>query len=316
MTAAAACTAHRGYRHEAFLYHGPDEFLAGTAAFVREAVAAGEPILVVLGAAKLDALRRELGPDADGVVFADMAEIGANPARIIPAWAEFVERNAAPGRRLWGIGEPIWAERDTAELTECQRHEALLNVAFADPDFVLLCPYDTSTLPADVIEEARRSHPYVRADDRSVESASFPGAQALAAPLDEPLPPPPGDATLLAFGGGGIAGLRRFVHRAGVAAGLSADRVADLVLAVNEIATNSVVHGGGAGTLCVWQEPDRVVCEVRDGGRIEDPLVDRRQPSDDPAASRGLWIANQLCELVQVRAFADGGAVRLHMHLS
>lgn len=319
MTAAAtACTAHRadrGYRHEAFFYDGPGDFIAGISAFVREAVAAGEPVLVVLNAAKIEALRQELGADADGVLFADMADVGDNPARIIPAWEEFVARHAAPGRRLWGIGEPIWAERSVAELAECQRHEALLNVVFSDPDFSLLCPYDTTALPAEVIEEARRNHPFVRADGRSAQSDRFPGPGALAAPFDEPLSSPPGDASSLAFDVDDLIGLRDLVHAAGVAVGLSSGRVADLVLAVNEIATNSIVHGGGEGTLQLWQELDRIVCEVRDSGRIEDPLVGRRAPGEDPAASRGLWIANQLCELVQVRAFADGGAVRLHMRL-
>ena len=62
-----------------------------------------------------------------------------------------------PGKRLRGIGEPIWAARTPAEMAECHRHEGLLNVAFADsPGFWLLCPYDTTTLdPADVAARVR-----------------------------------------------------------------------------------------------------------------------------------------------------------------
>ena len=61
-----------------------------------------------------------------------MAEIGANPACIIPAWRDFVDECAEAGRAIRGIGEPIWADRSPAELVECQRHESLLNLAFAD----------------------------------------------------------------------------------------------------------------------------------------------------------------------------------------
>jgi MEDS: MEthanogen/methylotroph, DcmR Sensory domain len=44
---------------------------------------------------------------------------------------------------LRGIGEPLFATRSADELVECQRHEALLNLAFQDaPGFWLLCPYD------------------------------------------------------------------------------------------------------------------------------------------------------------------------------
>ena len=124
------------------LYDSPETFVDGAAPFIRDAVAAGEPIMVAIGAEKIDLLRSRLGEDADRVVFADMAELGANPARIIPAWQEFVDANA--GRPMRGIGEPIWADRSPTELVECQCHEALLNVAFADAsDFHLICPYDT-----------------------------------------------------------------------------------------------------------------------------------------------------------------------------
>ena len=80
---------------------------------------------------------------------------GANPACIIPAWREFVDEHAAASRALRGIGEPIWPDRTSAELVECQRHESLLNLAFAGTrSFHLLCPYDTEALDAAVIEEA------------------------------------------------------------------------------------------------------------------------------------------------------------------
>ncbi len=177
-----------GYRHEALFYAGTEQFLQGTLSFVGEALAAAEPILVVLGADKLEELRHELGHDDERVLFADMAEVGTNPARIIPAWEDFLAEHAAPGRRLWGIGEPIWAARTPAELAECQRHEALLNVVFSDPDFSLLCPYDTVSLAPAVIEQARRNHPLLREGDLLMPSVDYPGAEFPATPFDEPLP--------------------------------------------------------------------------------------------------------------------------------
>ena len=85
------------------------------------------------------------------------------------------------------------------------------------------------------------------------------------------------------------------------------------MLAVNEILTNSVRHGGGTGVLRIWQDDETLVCEVRDGGRIDDPLADRRRPRPDQTGGRGLWIANQLCDLVQLRSLADGSVVRVSM---
>jgi anti-sigma regulatory factor (Ser/Thr protein kinase) len=319
MSAARSLDACRkGYRHEAFFYAGREQFLAGTLSFIREALAAKEPILVVLDSAKIDLLRHELGEDClhGQVLFADMAEVGANPARIIPAWEDFLDRHAAPGRQLWGIGEPIWAARTPAELAECQRHEALLNVVFSDPDFSLLCPYDLDSLPPEVIEEARRNHPLLREGDLPIASIDYPGAAFLATPFAEPLPAPPIGASIIEFEAGTLRDVRVLVATHAARVGLSEGRAADLLLAVNEVATNSLLHGGGRGTVCLWRDSDALVCEVRDKGYIEDPLVGRRRPSSGSVGGHGLWLANQLCELVQVRTFLSGSAVRLHMRLA
>ena len=137
-------------------------------------LAGDEPTLVVVDAAKVAALRAELGADADRVHFADMAEVGRNPARIIPRWRGFVDEHLRPDRPVRGIGEPIWAGRSPAELVECQAHETLLNYAFADsPAWSLLCPYDTAALPPAVVDEARRSHPFVARDGIGKDSPEY-----------------------------------------------------------------------------------------------------------------------------------------------
>ena len=87
------------------------------------------------------------------------------------------------------------------------------------------------------------------------------------------------------------------------------------MLCVNEIAANSLLHGGGSGVLRVWAEPSTLICEVADSGTIADPLVGRQSPSLERVGGRGLWLANQLCDLVQIRSGAAGTVVRLHVRL-
>ena len=77
----------------------------------------GKP--AVVGAEKIALLRTELGSDAAEVLFTDMAEVGSNPARIIPAWRAFVDEHG--GRPVRGIGEPIWAGRTPAERSRSRR---------------------------------------------------------------------------------------------------------------------------------------------------------------------------------------------------
>lgn len=300
------------FQHEALLYDGLDRFVDGALPFIREGLAAGEPVMVAVDRVRIGRLRDALGADADAVSFADMAEVGGNPGRIIPVWREFLgtQRPGAPAR---GLGEPISAERDADELIECQLHEALLNVAFADADGLhLVCPYDTDALRPEVLHEARCSHPLVD----GVPSPEFRGTDDPLAPFDAPLPPPPAGAEMLGFERATLDEVRELVAACARDAGLPAARAADLVLAVNELATNSVRHGGGHGIVRVWGDERSVHAEVRDRGRITDPLAGRHLRQAGQIGGWGMWIAHQVSDLVQVRSGNDGTVVRLKVRCS
>ena len=120
----------QAFSHEALVYDGLDELVERTVPFVHDGVGEGEPVMVALTPDKLGALRDALGGDAAHVRFVDMAEVGGNPARIIPACREFMERRQ-PGRGMRGIGELIWVDRAPDVLVERQLHEALLNISFS-----------------------------------------------------------------------------------------------------------------------------------------------------------------------------------------
>ncbi len=301
------------YRHAALFYAGDEEFVRRTAHFIRAGLPGREPTLVVVSSEKIDRLRRELGADGAGVHYADMGDVGSNPARIIPAWQEFIEAN--PGRELRGIGEPIYPERDAAELIECQHHERLLNLALADSKLFLVCPYDNTALPPAVIVEAGHSHPLIAGEQVEHISGEYAGADhsadLLTAPLPEPTPPP----EPIRFGLLDLGTVRGLVESASTGAGLDEVRSQDLVTAVNELATNSVRHGGGEGIVRLWPEPGGLVCEIRDRGTIEDPLAGRRRPSGEHSGGYGLWLANGLCDLVQVRTGPGLNVVRVHMRI-
>ena len=307
-------TVATGFRHEAVFYAGERGYVAELEPFVREGVEAGEPVLVAVPGAHVELLRDALGLAARRVHFADMAELGANPAWIIPAWRDFVERSGGGGRPARGIGEPVWAGRTDLELEECHLHERLINVAFAGASaFQLRCPYDTERLPAAVLAEARRSHPLVATGAASEPCPGYVGAAAAADLPAGPLAPPPGSAVEVEFAAPGLAAVRAMARDAALAAGLHAEAAAEVAMLVNELATNSVLHGGGTGRAAAWQDAGTLVVEVSDGGRIEDPLVGRRRPAAETAAPRGLWLVHQLADLVQVRTSASGTAVRAHI---
>jgi anti-sigma regulatory factor (Ser/Thr protein kinase) len=305
------------FRHEALFYSGRKGFLEGVVPFVRDAIAAREPVLVVVDRHKIAAVEAELNGEGDGVLFADMTGIGRNPACIIPAWREFVAEHGATGRPIRGVGEPVWSGRSTSELVECHHHESLLNLAFEEtPNFSLLCPYDASALDRNVLDKARCTHPVLTSDGARHYSSTYKPPGSGPGPLDDELPQPPSEPEELGFHRHGLREARRFVSERARRAGLPAERISDLTLAVSELATNSVLHGGGGGTVRVWRESSAFVCEVRDGGRLSEPLVGRARPDTSLTSGRGLWLVNQLCDLVQLRSLPSGCVARVHMALA
>lgn len=301
------------FHHEALFYAGPGEFLAGTVPFVREGLEAGEAVLAVLPPQNRELLRGELGADAGRVRFAAMEELGRNPARIISGWHDFLAANHGAGRGVRGIGEPLWAGRSEAEVEECRRHEALLNPAFAaGPAWPLLCPYDCGRLDDEVLLNAEHSHPALSGGrERRAEFEDHAGPEeAFGGCLERPR----GEfvETVFGFEGEDLHAVRRLVLAEAARAGLAPERASDLVLAASEIAANSICHGGGSGVLQIWRGEGAVVCEFRDAGRIGDPLVGRKRPGLEQLGGRGLWIANQLCDLVQIRWDGEN-VVRLQM---
>ncbi len=304
------------FHHEALFYSGEDGFLQGTLPFIADALAAEEPVLVAVDDERADLLKRVLGEDAERVRFSDMRELGRNPARVIAAWHTFLTENAAEGRSVRAIGETLWPGRSAAECEECERYEALLEQTFAGgSSWRLLCPYDLDALDAETIERARASHRVLVDEGTSRRNSAHRPLHRAPGPFSGSLPSPPAECEELAFTAHGLGAIRSLVAQQGAQAGLPDIAREDLVLAVNELATNSVQHGGGGGTLRIWREPGALVCEVRDHGFISDPLAGRLPPPVDQYGGRGLWLVNQLCDLAQIRSRLDGTVVRVRMRL-
>jgi anti-sigma regulatory factor (Ser/Thr protein kinase) len=300
-----------GFCHEALFYGDGDELLAGTVPFLREGVEAGEAILVAMPEANLDLLRGSLNGEVEQIQFVNMEELGRNPARIIAAWRDFFGEHYRADRGVRGIGEPIWAGRSAAELDECRRHESLLNLAFAEaPAWSLLCPYDTTSLDDEVLLAAEHNHPVLEGRSRSAVFSAA-GGEVFAGEL----PPPTGHTEELVFGPAELRQVRHLIRGHGMRAGLGEQQIADLVLAANEIATNSVRYGGGSGTVAIWTTSSTLACDFRDSGEFDDPLVGRRRPDSAQVGGRGIWLANQLCDLVQIRSNGAGSLIRLQVSI-
>jgi anti-sigma regulatory factor (Ser/Thr protein kinase) len=301
-----------GFDHPALLYRDPDEYLAGTVPFVTGGLAAGEPVMVAVPGANLELIRSGLGADAGRVGMHDMSVAGRNPGRILPGvLLAFAAAHA--GQRVRIIGEPIWPGRSDLEYPACAQHEALINAAFSGREAAILCPYDVTRLDQRVIDDAHRTHPVMADATTRWESTAYGEPAVVAAEFNRPLPDPPVSAATITVDLHALAVVRGFVTGQAAAAGLDAEHIADLAMAVNEVATNSVEHGGGTGRVAIWTENGYVACQVTDAGHITNPLAGRMLPPADQPGGRGLVLVNQVCDLVRVHTSPGGTTVRMHM---
>jgi anti-sigma regulatory factor (Ser/Thr protein kinase) len=298
-----------GLRHLALFYDDQAEFRARILDFARVGMALGEPTLIAVrgGEARLldgltDALPQSLW-------WRDMAEMGRNPARIIPEVRAFIDQH--PGQHVRFVGEPIWPGRSPAEICEATRHEALLNLAFGRAGVTILCPYDRARLAPSAIADARHTHPELLADGRPATIAGNGTSWQVPPDCDLPLPPPPAGAEFLGYSGD-LGPVRRMVEGHARRAGLAAGLAGDLVLAASEIAANTLGHARSEGLLHVWHDEREVLCQLHDEGWITDPLAGRVRHSPE-SRGHGLFLVNQVCDLVELRTGQAGTTVRLHM---
>jgi anti-sigma regulatory factor (Ser/Thr protein kinase) len=110
-----------------------------------------------------------------------------------------------------------------------------------------------------------------------------------------------------------LSEVRAVIGERGARLGVPPDRIADFVLAVDELAVNSIQHGGGHAVLRLWPTPSQLICEVHDLGTLHPPHTGRPRPAPGQLAGRGLWLAEQLCDLIEIESTAGGTTVRAHI---
>jgi anti-sigma regulatory factor (Ser/Thr protein kinase) len=206
--------------------------------------------------------------------------------------------------------------RSPEQIDECERHEWLLNLAFGGGrPWRLVCPYDVDRLDDAVLEAALHNHPHNSGHRARDEAPAYRPGDWLARAFTGELAEPGAPVHELEFECAQLRSVRRLVRAHAEAAQLGAKRTQQLVLAVSELASNSVRYGGGRGTARVWQSEGSLVCEVCDRGHLDAPLAGRLSPSPSQLTGRGLWLVHQLCDLVQVRSNDARTVVRVHVDL-
>jgi anti-sigma regulatory factor (Ser/Thr protein kinase) len=304
--------------HELLLHDSPEELVAVAAPFLRAGLDAGESAVIATGDASGALLREALGEDERVVVIPRSEVYRIRTPTALTSVRRLVDQQLAAGStRVRVVGETDFG-RTPRDWLEWQRYEAVVNEAFGPLPLWGLCAYDTTQLPDELITSGLQTHPFrhttegPRANPEFVDPAGY--LRSLPVP-DEPLEH---TAPLLRVDDvREFSGLRRAVATELAGLGGDPDLLEDLHLAIDEMSSNGVRHGGPPVTLRLWAGPDRVVCRISDGGAGMDSPFAGYGPAHGEDLSRGgmgLWLARQLCDHVDV--IDDGGGLTVRLTTS
>jgi CheY-like chemotaxis protein len=182
-----------GCRHEALVYSSTEEFVAGTLPFVRHGLARGEHVVVVMREQGRAVLRRALGEDAARVEFADAVTWYRTPDHAFREYSRYLEDRLERGTpRVRVVAEVTWPQGSaTADVAAWKRYEARISGALASVPVSFICAYDSNELPAEIIADARRTHPVMRTADGARPSAHYSKPAVFLRDLERDAPEPP-----------------------------------------------------------------------------------------------------------------------------
>ncbi|MCZ2836886.1 ATP-binding protein [Modestobacter sp. VKM Ac-2985] len=307
----------QGYRHVGHVLR-PGQDLTGVVGHVlREALSAGEPVVVACPEAVANALVEALRGAGD-VHVAPTQRIDDRPPTVLAAIAGLVdERAPGVGRRLHLVTGPGGPDADPAVWVQT---EALLNHVLAERpvDHVCLLGPTVEGGP-DVDAVAAATHPWLLTEHGVVRSPAFRAPDELLREVQRATVPDPleeTEPTLTMVDLDDMRALRRALHEVLADSSLSADAAQDFVLAIDEITANASEHGVPPVDVRLWCTPERLLCAVTDRGTaFDDPLVGYGPAHGDMAVGgMGLWLARRSVDSLTATPAdesGDGCTVRL-----
>jgi anti-sigma regulatory factor (Ser/Thr protein kinase) len=274
-------------RHNAFVYESDDEYVARSAAFVKDGLEAGEACIVGNSRGGIAMMRDALGPDADRVAFVDVGATYTRPARAVAAYYGTFLRQLREAPSVRAVAEFQFGPGDW---DEWMRYEAITNVAYSHLPVWVVCTYSANGLPDEVLDGVWTTHAEVLTD-RWAESDHFEDPRELVRKLTPEPEPLPG---LRSFSvGDDLELFREQLARELVTGKVAKAKALDMLVAGTEVAANAVRHGAGIEEVRVGRAEGRFVCEVIDrGSGFDDPAAGYLAPR--AGTGTGLWVARQL----------------------
>ncbi|MDA8296055.1 MAG: sensor histidine kinase [Actinomycetota bacterium] len=297
--------------HTMFVYREADELVEALTPVLRDALGAGQRVVVNIRDERTAPLSAALGDTASRIEWTDTYAWMPHPARRLRAIEELVEAQRAQGDQgLLFVGECAWPRAPESLVREWERFDVILNESLSGAPASMLCLYDASVLAPSIIDRARQTHPQHGCGPRIIANPHCTDtvtALRRLAPGDLVVPE---DAPCLGQVREARAA-RAFVAEHLKPTDLQQDQREELIVVTSELVANSLKAAAETVSVAVWERDGAIAVQVDDDGRgISDPFAGYHRPEREATGGRGLWMARQLCDVVEISSRPDRTAVR------
>jgi len=299
--------------HRAAIYSALPNLLHLVLSQVQAAADRGEPVALIVEPDVEREVRARFGAAAGLMILPppEAAARGSGQTVATHLARELRELAGVTGRvsfvmqhepRLDGTDGAYWTELDAA-----------VNVALADLPITMTCLFPAIAMQPEIDRAVRWNHPQLIESGLPLTNPDhLPPDEVIAAAPAPPLPQLGPAQQRLVFTPWELHAVRAAVADVARRVSLDEQRAEDLVIAVNEIATNAVEYGAGDAEVLLWASLDGLICEVHNTGHLTQPLPGLQPPHPGDPRGRGIWIARQLCDLLHIWNDRDGTHVRIH----
>jgi anti-sigma regulatory factor (Ser/Thr protein kinase) len=300
------------FAHVAALYASDEQLRGLLLPYLDEGLRRQEHILAVISEDARRVLHDALGDAANRVQWGSTGVSYDRLGQMFEGFTGYLAQQFRAGVPTRVIGE-FDSGSSPDRVSQYLRYESMANEVYAPYGYPVVCLWDQRRYPPDVLDHVRAVHPQLLDTRGPITNADY------RMPIDyltrdQRSPAAPVDLDLVVHLGSAddLGPLRRRLRSWGANCGLADQDTDDIVIAVDEIATNALEHGQPPACVRGWTTPDALFIQVDDQGRTCIPAsTGYHRPSTDARRGRGIWIARHLADVLTTHTGDTGTTVAM-----